>query len=87
MAADECGRCDVVESRQMNKKIPAAVLLASLSGEAILTMRHDSALAPQPHVETVMHIPAPTNAVPISASGGGRAVSATLTYTLNENLA
>jgi hypothetical protein len=56
----------------MNKKIPAAVLLASLTGEAILSMRHDSALAPQPHIETEMHIPAPTNVVPISASGGGR---------------
>jgi hypothetical protein len=69
----------------MDKKIPTVVLLvSSLAGEVILSERHESALALQPHIETDLHVPEPTNAVPISASGGGRAVSATLTYTVNE---
>jgi hypothetical protein len=65
----------------MDKKIPTLVLLASLTSEAILSARHESTLASHPHTEPNVQLSTPNSASPISASGGGRAVSATLTYT------
>jgi hypothetical protein len=67
----------------MEKKIPAVVLLASLTGEVLLPSRHEHLLPP--HTEIAINLPAPTTVSPISASGGtGRAMSATLTFTPNE---
>ena len=62
----------------MEKKIPALVVLAALTTEAILVERHHDGVQP-PHIETDVKLPVEmitTNAS--GASGVGPAVSATL---------
>jgi hypothetical protein len=67
----------------MDKKIPAVVLLASLTGEAVLLGRHEDVLSSQPHTETVTQVP---SAAPLStaAGGGGGGASFTLKLTPND---
>jgi hypothetical protein len=73
----------VIKCGVVDKKIPAVVLLASLTGEVVLPSRHEHLLPP--HNEVGVNLPAPTTVSPISASGGtGGAMSATLTFIPNE---
>lgn len=52
------------------KKVLPAVLVASITGEALLPMRHCDTLAPQPHSEVEIAVPFATTASSVSASGG-----------------
>ena len=68
----------------MNKKPIVLAVLASVTAETILSARHESTLVSQPHTEPDVHLTIPTTVSPISASGSGGAMSATLTYKPNE---
>jgi hypothetical protein len=70
----------------MEKKIPALVVLAALTTEAILVERHHDGVQP-PHIETDVKTPVETitAANASGASGAGRAASASLTLTPNDD--
>jgi hypothetical protein len=52
------------------KKVLPVVLVASITGETLLPMRHSDTLAPQPHTELEITVPFATTLSPVSASGG-----------------
>jgi len=70
----------------MEKKIPALVVLAAITTEAILVERHHDGVQP-PHIETDVKTPSETitTANASGASGAGRAVSATGVLTSNDD--
>jgi hypothetical protein len=49
--------------------LPAVVLAASITAEAVLPMRHDD-VVPQPHIEVTIPQPLATTVLMVSASGG-----------------
>ena len=70
----------------MEKKIPALVVLAALTTEAILVERHHDGVQP-PHIETDVKSPVETITT-VNANGGsgtGPAVSATGVLTANDD--
>jgi hypothetical protein len=65
------------------KKVLPVFLAVSISGEAVLLVRHSDTLAPeQPHTEVKVPSGVTVSAALASASGGGPATRAELTYTL-----
>jgi hypothetical protein len=68
----------------MDKKIPALVVLAAFTTEAVLSEHHHDATHSQPHTENDAK-PAKNLPVATMSGGTGRAVSATLTLTPNED--
>jgi hypothetical protein len=61
-------------------KVLPIVLAASISTEAVLSMRHNDGVEPQ-HTESGIKPPSNITATVRSSGGKGRAVSATLTIT------
>jgi hypothetical protein len=70
----------------MEKKIPALVVLAALTTEAILVERHHDGVQP-PHIETDVKLPVETitTANAGGGSGAGPAVSATGVLSSNDH--
>jgi hypothetical protein len=55
------------------KKIPAAALVLTITGETLLSVHHSDAVAPQPHIERKIPTPPATTVSVISTSGGASA--------------
>jgi hypothetical protein len=69
----------------MDKKIPALLVLAAFTTEAVLSEHHHDATHSQPHTEDNDAKPAKDIPVATMSGGAGRARSATLTITPNED--
>jgi len=52
------------------KKVLPVFLVASITGETLLSVRHSDTLAPQPHTEVEIAVPLASTVSPGSASGG-----------------
>lgn len=54
------------------RKVLPVVLVASITGEIIFSVRHSDTLAPQSHTELEIKAPSATTTSPIFVSGGSR---------------
>jgi hypothetical protein len=70
------------KTRKSAKVLPI-VLAASISAEAVLSMRHNDGVEPQ-HTESAVKPPSKIAVTAKSSGGTGRAVSATLTISPRE---
>ena len=71
------------KKKKKSAKVLPIVLAASISAEAVLSMRHKDGVEPQ-HTESAVKPPSKIAVTAKSSGGTGRAVSATLTISPHE---